>query len=147
MIQRVSSRLMLTERVVVDEPQVYPEFAEFDFSTVVTAFKPRVAAMQPTSMYHGLGMQVQYVYAFLADDRGFSYVVERKFMGSMTGGTYLMCNEGGTLGLLPATSRTARGELRRTSTPKMRRWADPVLQRIPGDAAPADEAPLTVELT
>ncbi len=129
------------------EPQQYPEFAEFDFHTVVGPFQPRIEAMQPTSVYHGLGMQVQYVYAFLTDDRGHDYVVERKFMGSMSGGTYIMCNEGGTLGLLAATSRTARGELRRTSTPKLRRWAEPVLQRISGPAAPQDEAPLTIELT
>nr|EJI98435.1 hypothetical protein JVH1_4018 [Rhodococcus sp. JVH1] len=103
--------------------------------------------MQPTSTYHGLGMQVQYTYAYLGDDQGNSYVVERKYMGSMTGGLYLMCNELGTLGLRPETSLSARGELRRTSTPEMRRWADPVIQRIGEGLAPADERPLLVEIT
>jgi len=124
-----------------------PEFAEFDFHTIVGPFKPRVATMQPTSVYHGLGMQVQYVYAFLGDDDGNSYVVERKFIGSMTGGAYVMCNELGTLGLRPETSITARGEVIRKSTPELRRWSDPVIQRIGEGTAPADERPLTVEIT
>lgn len=123
------------------------EFAEFDFHTVVGAFTPRVAAMQPTSQYHGMGMQVQYTYGFLGDEDGNSYVVERKYMGSMTGGCYIMSTENGTLGLRPETSRSARGEVRRTSTPTLRRWTEPLLQRTPEGIAPADEAPLTVEIT
>lgn len=126
---------------------VLPEFGEFDFRTVVGAFQPRVATMQPTSTYHGLGMQVQYTYAYLGDEEGNSYVIERKYIGSMTGGLYIMCNEHGTLGLRPETSVSARGELRRFSSPEMRRWSEPVLQRTRDTIAPRDERPLHVELT
>jgi hypothetical protein len=92
-------------------------------------------------------MQVQYVYAYLGDEDGNSYVVERKFMGSMTGGCYVMSNEGGHLALVPETSRSARGELRRNSTSTRRRWAEPVMQRLTPGVAPTDEQPLTIELT
>lgn len=122
-------------------------FADFDYQAIVGAFKPTVAAMLPTTTYFGLGMQVQYVYSYLRDDQGNCYVVERKFMGSMTGGCYVMSNENGSLALVPATSRSARGELRRSSTPSQRRWAEPVLQRLAPGIAPADEQPLTIELT
>lgn len=122
-------------------------FADFDYRTVVGAFTPSVAAMLPTTTYHGLGMQVQYVYGYFSDEDGNSYVVERKFMGSMTGGCYVMSTENGSLGLLPATSRSARGELRRSSSPTQRRWAEPVMQRLGAGVAPAHEQPLTIELT
>ncbi|MFE5708247.1 hypothetical protein [Rhodococcus koreensis] len=123
-----------------------PDFAAFNYKTVVSAFKPRIATMQPTSMYHGMGMQVQYVYAYLGDEDGNTYLVERKFMGSMTGGAYVMCDEVGALALREETQLTARGELRRKSTPELRRWAEPVLQRAGDKASPAGERPLVVEL-
>lgn len=122
-------------------------FADFDYRTIVGAFRPTVEAMLPTTTYFGLGMQVQYVYAYLGDEDGNSYVVERKFMGSMTGGCYVMSNEGGHLALVPETSRSARGELRRNSTFTRRRWAEPVMQRLTPGVAPTDEQPLTIELT
>ncbi len=125
----------------------FSPFADFDYRTVVGAFRPTVASMLPTKTYHGLGMQVQYIYGFLLDDVGNSYVVERKFMGSMTGGCYVMSTEHGSLQVLPATSRSARGELRRSSTAGHRRWAEPVMQRLASGVAPADEAPLTIDLT
>jgi hypothetical protein len=122
-------------------------FADFDYRTVVGAFRPTVESMLPTNLYHGLSMQVQYVYGFLADDNGNSYVVERKFIGPMTGGCYIMSTENGSLGVVAATSRSARGELRRSSTPTQRRWAEPVLQRLAPGIAPGDEQPLAIELT
>jgi hypothetical protein len=122
-------------------------FADFDYRTIVGAFKPTVSSMLPTTTYYGLGMQVQYVYGYLGDAAGNCYVVERKFMGSMTGGCYVMSNEGGQLGLVSATSRSARGELRRTSTPTRRRWSEPVMQRLAPGVAPADEQPLAIEIS
>jgi hypothetical protein len=122
-------------------------FADFDYRPIVGAFRPTVAAMLPTTTYFGLGMQVQYIYGYLGDEDGNSYVVERKFMGSMTGGCYVMSNDAGHLGLVSATSRSARGELRRTSTPTKRRWAEPVMQRLAPGVAPNDEQPLTIEIT
>ena len=124
-----------------------PEFGEFDFRTVVGVFRPKIATMLPTSTYHGLGMQVQYTYAYLGDNEGNSYVVERKFIGSMTGGLYIMCDELGALSLRPETNLSARGEVRRISTPDRRSWSEPVLQRTREGVSPPNERPLRVELT
>jgi hypothetical protein len=124
-----------------------PEFGEFGFRTVVGAYEPSLETMLPTRPYFGLNLQVQYVYGFLGAASGTTYVVERKFMGSMTGGLYLMANDNGSLRLDPGTSRSARGELRRSFDEKHRRWADPVIQRTPAGVAPTDEQPLTVEIT
>lgn len=122
-----------------------PHHGDFGFRTVVGSFRPDVSEMYPSASYFGLQQQVQYVYAFLKTPSG-PAVVQRKFMGSMTGGAYIMNTKAGYLSIDPATGRTARGEVRMSIDDKHRRYFEPLSLKWPTGAAPEGEQPLEIEI-
>ena len=64
-------------------------YGDFDFQTVVDAYEPKLADLQPHHERHGLSLQVQYFYGGLQDSDGVMWAVERKFIGPMTGGLWV----------------------------------------------------------
>ncbi len=66
---------------------------DFNEKDLVGWFDPRIADVAPgEGTKFGLGLQVQYFYGGLRDDEGNLYVLERKFIGPMTSGLWLMTN-------------------------------------------------------
>jgi hypothetical protein len=116
--------------------------------TIVGSFDPRIADVEPTKAKYGLNLQVQYFYGGLRDDDGHLYVLERKFIGPMTSGLWLMTNEDADhLRLAPASLRTARGEIRRHFTPEAHRYADALMAKVGQDLVPEGEQPLDLSFT
>ena len=116
--------------------------------TIVGWFDPRIADVEPTRARYGLNLQVQYFYGGLRDEDGHLYVLERKFIGPMTSGLWLMTNrEAEHLRLVPAALRTARGEIRRHFTPESHRYTDALMAKVGKDLVPEGEQPLDLSLT
>ena len=81
--------------------------------TIVGSFDPRIADVEPTRAKYGLNLQVQYFYGGLRDDDGHLYVLERKFIGPMTSGLWLMTNHDAEhLRLAPAEADRFNRQLR-----------------------------------
>ncbi|HEV7534588.1 MAG TPA: hypothetical protein VGP90_03070, partial [Acidimicrobiia bacterium] len=99
--------------------------ADYHERPIVGWFDPRIADVEPGKAKYGLHLQVQYFYGGLRDDDGRLYVVERKFIGPMTSGLWLMTNRDAEhLRLAPASLRTSRGEIRRHFSAESHRYAD-----------------------
>jgi hypothetical protein len=111
-------------------------------------FDPRIADVEPGRTTYGLGLQVQYFYGGLRDDDGNLYVLERKFIGPMTSGLWLMTNRDAEhLRLAPASLHTSRGEIRRHITAESHRYADGLMAKVGGDLVSGDEQPLDLAFT
>lgn len=122
------------------------QFGDFDHRVVVGAFHPDPSTMAVQDEAHGLPLQATWLYGFLRDESGLTYCVERKFVGSLTSGLFLMTQDGdpaNELNVHPDTGRSARGELRRGLGAE-RTWAEPVFQRLPGGIVPAGEQPMSL---
>ena len=116
--------------------------------TIVGSFDPRIADVEPTRAKYGLNLQVQYFYGGLRDDDGHLCVLERKFIGPMTSGLWLMTNRDAEhLRLAPASLRTARGEIRRHFTPESHRYADALMAKVRKDLVPEGEQSLDLSFT
>jgi hypothetical protein len=122
--------------------------ADFNERTIVGWFDPRIADVAPGQARFGLNLQVQYFYGGLRDDEGRLYVLERKFIGPMTSGLWLMTNRDAEhLRLAPASLRTSRGEIRRHFTPECHRYADALMAKVGKDLTSGDEQPLDLSFT
>ncbi|HVW32388.1 MAG TPA: hypothetical protein VHL53_07605, partial [Acidimicrobiia bacterium] len=128
-----------------------PDFralGHFNERTIVGWFDPRIADVEPTRAKFGLNLQVQYFYGGLRDADGRLYVLERKFIGPMTSGLWLMTNRGaGHLRLAPQALRTARGEIRRQYTAEAHRYSDALMAKVGTGNAPEGEQPLDLSFT
>jgi hypothetical protein len=105
-------------------------YGDFDFQTVVDAYDPTLADLQPHHSRHGLSLQVQYFYGGLQDADGTMWAVERKFIGPMTGGLWLMNNSSGDLNIHPGTLTSSRGESIREIEPSKRVWRNHLLHTM-----------------
>ena len=116
---------------------------DYNEQTIVGWFDPRIADVAPGRAKFGLHLQVQYFYGGLRDDEGRLYVLERKFIGPMTSGLWLMTNRDAEhLRLAPASLRTSRGEIRRHFTPESHRYADALMAKVGEDLVSGEEQPL-----
>lgn len=121
---------------------------DFNEQTIVGWFDPRIADVAPGTDRYGLHLQVQYFYGGLRDDEGRLYVLERKFIGPMTSGLWLMTNRDAEhLRLAPASLRTSRGEIRRHFTAESHRYADALMAKVGKDLISGDEQPLDLSFT
>lgn len=125
-----------------DHPQ---PLGDFDFRTLAGVYKPRLSEMQHAMPLHGMQLQSQYLYGGLRSPGGPMRVVERKFAGPMTGGLWLMSNEG-ELKLNAGSMRSARGELVRQFTPDSRHWADHLMHKVGVDMSPVGEQGLDITI-
>jgi hypothetical protein len=119
---------------------------DFDFRTVVGTFKQKLAVQMPYQHLHGLPLQSQYLYGGLRSKDGVLFVVERKFIGPMTGGLWLMSNEKGNLDLIPGSLHSARGELVRKFSPERRQWSDHLMHKVGKELAPVGEQGLDITI-
>ncbi|WP_019873704.1 hypothetical protein [Sporichthya polymorpha] len=118
-------------------------FGDFDHRAVVGAFRPDPETMRVEEPQFGLPLQTTYLYGFFSDDEGRTYGLERKFVGGLTSGCFVMTQRGnGELGLDPATGRTSRGEVKRVLHGPERRWYEPVFSKLPGDVVTHGEQPM-----
>lgn len=122
--------------------------ADYNEKTIVGWFDPRIADVAPGQSKYGLHLQVQYFYGGLYDDDGRLYMLERKFIGPMTSGLWLMTNRDAEhLRLVPEALRTSRGEIRRHLTPESHRYADALMAKVGKDLVSGEEQPLDLSLT
>src|SRR3954454_12994685 len=96
-------------------------FGDFDCAPVVGTYVPRFASLLPETSVAGLSLQSQYLYGGFRGESGTVYVLERKFIGPMTGGCYVLHNPGGRMELHDGSRRSAKGDLLRTIEPGSRR--------------------------
>ena len=122
--------------------------ADYNERPIVGWFDPRIADVAPGQAKYGLNLQVQYFYGGLRDDEGRLYVLERKFIGPMTSGLWLMTNRDAEhLRLAPASLRTSRGEIRRHFTAESHRYADALMAKVGRDLVSDEEQPLDLSFT
>ena len=124
-----------------------PAFGAFSHQTVVGSFDPRLEQMRPTDARFGLHLQVQYIYGGLRTKDGTNYILERKFVGPMTGGLWLMTDVSGDLKLDPGSLRSTRGETRRQFTDDVRRWGDHLMHKLSQDMGVGAGEPIALEMT
>ncbi len=122
-------------------------YGDFEYRTVVSGFVNDLSRMRPDGVHFGLEQQIEYIYGFLLDSDGRIVCLEQKFVGSVSTGTFVMLADGrGGLNIAPATTRSYRGEVRRTIEEKYRKWADPVMLRLPEAARREGDLPYLLEL-
>jgi hypothetical protein len=113
---------------------VLPRPGDFDYHTAVGAFDARLEDLSPYDPVFGLNLQVQYLYGGLRAANGTMYVLERKFIGSMTSGLWFMSNKtGGHLSLQRQSLLTTRGEVKRTISDSTRHWSDAIMMKVPSE--------------
>ena len=125
-------------------------FGDFDHRVTVGAFKPDPQTMAVQDAQHGLPLQATWLYGFFRDAEGLVSGIERKFVGSLTSGCFVMTQDGDSsneLNVHPDSGRSARGELRRVLEGPERRWHEPVFQRLPAGTVPAGEQPMDLRWT
>lgn len=96
---------------------------DFRYRNVAGTYDPDLSLLQPHLTYNGLHLQSQYVYGGFTAESGTKYIVERKFIGPMSGGNYILSNASGSMDLVPESGRSAKGELVRHFEPTKRHWA------------------------
>jgi len=99
----------------------FPSAGEY-VETVVGAYRPRVTELRPWDDKLGMQQESVYVYGGFVDEDGQQYAVERKFIGPMTGGLWLMKATGDEIALDPGAFATTRGEIKREFTDERARW-------------------------
>jgi hypothetical protein len=119
----------------------------FDSRALVGAFDPKISEFKLSEPRFGANLQAMYLYGGMHSDSGKFYVVERKFLSSMTGGLFIMSNQGGSMELDPGSPRSGRGEVRREFDDTSMRWHEPIMQRIPEELRVAEEQPLDLRVT
>ncbi len=124
-------------------------FGDFDHRVVVGAFRPDPTTMAVQELQHGLPLQATWLYGFFRDAECLVSAIERKFVGSLTSGCFVMTqsSEGALdpaneLNVHTDSGRSARGELRRGLDGPERTWSEPVFQRLPAGIVPAGEQPM-----
>ncbi|MGQ0625656.1 MAG: hypothetical protein ACT4PP_13545 [Sporichthyaceae bacterium] len=122
-------------------------YGDFNYRTVVSGFVNDLSRLHPGAVHFGLEQQIEYVYGFFVGPDGAITCLEQKFVGSVSTGTFVMRTDGqGGMHIQPQTSRSYRGEVRRTIGEKYRRWSDPVMLRLPASARREDDLPYLLEL-
>ena len=119
------------------------DFAE----TVIGSFRPRIADLQPWRNKLGMQQESVYFYGGFVDEDGTEYALERKFIGPMTGGLWVMTQTGETIGLDPDAFRSTRGEIKREFTDEHNRWHGQLMSVASTDGAVMPDAGLDVSIT
>jgi hypothetical protein len=92
----------------------HPPVGHFGHQPVVGTYQPSLATLDTRSLRDGLGVQAVYVYGGGRQSDGTLHAFERKFIGPMTAGLWLMRVENGKVKFDPSSTRTVRGETKRT---------------------------------
>ncbi len=122
-------------------------YGDFNYRTVVSGFVNDLSQLHPGAVHFGLEQQIEYVYGFFVGEDGTITCLEQKFVGSVSTGTFVMRTDGhGGMNVQPETTRSYRGEVRRTIEDKYRKWSDPVMLRLPESARRDGDLPYLLEL-
>ncbi len=122
-------------------------YGDFNYRTVVSGFVNDLSRLQPGAVHFGLEQQIEYIYGFFTGEDGTITCLEQKFVGSVSTGTFVMRTDGrGGMNIAPETTRSYRGEVRRTIGEKYRKWSDPVMLRLPESARREGDLPYLLEL-
>lgn len=122
-------------------------YGDFTYRTVVSGFVNDLSAMTPGAVHFGLEQQIEYIYGFFVGADGLITCLEQKFVGSVSTGTFVMRTDGhGGMNVQPETTRSYRGEVRRTIEDEYRKWSDPVMLRLPESARRPGDLPYLLEL-
>jgi hypothetical protein len=92
----------------------HPPVGHFGHQSVVGTYQPSLTTLDTRKLRDGLGVQVCYVYGGGQDSDSTLHAFERKFIGPMTAGLWLMRLENGKVKIDPSSARTVRGETKRT---------------------------------
>jgi hypothetical protein len=92
----------------------FPPVGHFDHQSIVGTYEPTLATLDARHLRNGLGVQVCYLYGGWQEESGAVYFFERKFIGPMTAGLWLMRMQDGGVTIDPDSVRTVRGEVKRT---------------------------------
>jgi hypothetical protein len=114
---------------------------------LVGAFTPDPGQMQVDRPLFGLNLQSTWLYGFFRDEDGRLFSTERKFIGSLTSGLFLMTGKEGEFAVSKDSGRSARGEVRRTLGLDERKWYDPVFHRLPAGTVREDEQTCELSFT
>jgi len=95
---------------------------DYNFCNVAGIYEPDLSAIMPERQLNGMTLQSQYVYGGFTTAAGKTYIVERKFIGPMSGGNYILTNRSGEMELAPESGRSAKGERVRDFEPLRRNW-------------------------
>lgn len=124
----------------------FPAAGEY-IQTVIGAYRPRVADLRPWDDKLGMQQESVYFYGGFVDEDGQQYAVERKFIGPMTGGLWLMTATGGEIALDPGAFRSTRGEIKREFTDEQSRWHGQLMSVASTDGGVIPDAGLEVVVT
>jgi hypothetical protein len=120
---------------------------DFDFRTQLGVYDQTLREIRPHEPRLGLNQQVMYLYGGFREPSGQLYAVERKFIGPMTAGLWLMSAKDGELRLDPGCIHSTRGEVRREFGEKEHAYADQLMARLGKELSPAGEQPLDLRIT
>ncbi len=96
---------------------------DFGFQNVAGLYEPDLSTIMPEQVINGTTLQSQYVYGGLTTASGARVILERKFIGPMSGGAYILTNKGSDcMELAPEAARSAKGEMVRDFEPMRRHW-------------------------
>lgn len=124
-----------------------PRYGDFDFQTVVDQYDPKLADLHPADPRFGLHLQSQYFYGGLRDADGTTAMLERKIIGPMTSGVWLMTDaDGGDVALHPMALASARGETIRDFSPDRRHWSNHLMHAVGQRVRPSDDQPLSLTI-
>ncbi len=92
------------------------EIGDFQHRALTAPYDPSIAIHHPTRTPFGLTEQVLYLYGGWREKDGTLHVFERKFIGPMTAGLWLMKCDENAVEINPESARTVRGEVKREYT-------------------------------
>jgi len=94
---------------------VHPPIGRFDHQSIVGTYEPTLGTLDARNLRNGLPVQVCYLYGGWREDDGTLHIFERKFIGPMTAGLWLMRIEPHAgVKIDPGSIRTVRGETKRS---------------------------------
>ena len=120
---------------------------DFGFKPLLDTCELNGEAMMPTRNWFGLSLQHLYLYGGYRDADGVLYAVERKFIGPMSAGLWLMQSRDGDLRIDPSSLSTARGETKREMSPEALVFQDQLMRRAGPGRDASGEATLDLRIT
>ena len=112
---------------------VHPATGRFDHQSIVGTYQPSMATLNPSELRAGLGVQATYLYGGWREADGTLHIFERKFVGPMTAGLWLMKVGEEGMKIDPGSIRTARGETKRTLGEDEMIWRGQMMENQVGE--------------
>jgi hypothetical protein len=106
----------------------HPPIGCFEHQSIVGTYQPSLATLDQRVLRAGLGVQVVYLYGGWRERDGTPHIFERKFIGPMTAGLWLMRLEKDGVKIDPSSIRTVRGESKRSFTDSEVVWRGQMME-------------------